>query len=600
MRDTFRKLRDLLDVSERRRAFVVFVLMVITALLETIGVASIMPFMRVAADQGSVESNKYLSSIYGYFGFTSPQDFLFALGIAVLVLLVGSLAFKAFSFWVQVRFAHRRNHTIGCRVLSLYLGQPYEWFLNRRTSDISTTLLAEVSKVVHGALFPLMQVVSQGLVAASLLILLIVVDPWLAATVMLVLGGAYTTIFLLARKYIRRMGVERRQANHERFLAIQEAFGGIKDVKVMGLEGVFLRRFRGPSWRLANREAAGKVAAEIPSFAMQALVFGGIMILILYLMRIHNGIQGALPMLAGYAFAGYRLMPALQALYHQLAELRFGAPALEALHADMSALPVVTSLGEGVTDRIALRREVRLRDVTYSYPNVDRRALDSVDIAVDACTTVGLVGTTGSGKTTVVDVVLGLLQPAEGALEVDGKPITSREDVRKWQRSLGYVPQTIYLADDTVAANIAFGVPAEEIDHGRVEEAARIANLHDFVVNEMPMGYATEVGERGVRLSGGQRQRIGIARALYRDPDVLILDEATSALDNLTEHAVMGAIHALGHKKTIIVIAHRLTTVEKCDRIYMLDHGQVVGAGTYDELVDQNERFRAMAIAGQS
>jgi ABC-type multidrug transport system fused ATPase/permease subunit len=243
---------------------------------------------------------------------------------------------------------------------------------------------------------------------------------------------------------------------------------------------------------------------------------------------------------------------------------------------------------------LRLTERLELEGMRYAYPKSERGALDGLDLAIDARTTVGIVGGTGAGKTTTVDVILGLLAPQAGELRVDGVPVTEANR-RGWQNAIGYVPQSIFLTDDSVAANIAFGLPADEIDHAAVERAAKIAELHNFVMDELPEGYATQVGERGVRLSGGQRQRIGIARALYHDPDVLILDEATSALDNLTEKAVMDAVHNLGHAKTIILIAHRLSTVRDCDMIFMLERGRVVARGSYDELLESSQKFRAMA-----
>jgi ABC-type multidrug transport system fused ATPase/permease subunit len=314
-------------------------------------------------------------------------------------------------------------------------------------------------------------------------------------------------------------------------------------------------------------------------------------------MRTSAGLQGALPVIALYAFAGYRLMPALQQLYVHITQLRFAGPALDNLHQDLLGLaPPATQDPDLATAPLELRRAITLANITYAYPNAQRPAVQDLSLAIPAFSTIGLVGTTGSGKTTTVDIILGLLQPRSGQVAIDGTPITP-ENRRAWQRSLGYVPQQIYLADDTVAANIAYGMPPDRIDQQALEHAARVANLHDFVTQEMPKGYATLVGERGVRLSGGQRQRIGIARALYHQPQVLILDEATSALDNLTEQAVMDAVHALGHKITIILIAHRLTTVRECDRIYLLDKGRLTGQGTYEELLAASDHFRVMARA---
>ena len=288
-------------------------------------------------------------------------------------------------------------------------------------------------------------------------------------------------------------------------------------------------------------------------------------------------------------------MPALQGIYGQLARLRYTEPTLDNLHRDTQALGFVEESNHAC-ERMGLKSNFELCDVQYSYPSARRATLQHMNLSIPARTTVALVGSSGSGKTTVADLFLGLLRPDAGCLKVDGQEITVT-NIRAWQRTLGYVPQHIYLTDETVAANIAFGLPGNKIERAKVERAARIANLHEFVMAELPDGYDTTVGERGVRLSGGQRQRIGIARALYHDPEVIILDEATSALDNQTERVVMDAVSNLSHSKTVILIAHRLTTVQQCDRIYVLEHGRIVGCGSYDQLMTSNEIFRQIAGA---
>jgi ATP-binding cassette, subfamily B, bacterial PglK len=590
---TYRQLYDLLDRGERRKTIIVFAILLVVALLEMVGVASILPFIAVLSNPDVVTTNAYLRWAYDAFGFTSTDSFLFWLGVAVFLVLIGSLAAKAASVWVQVRFADMRNHTIGARLLSRYLRQPYEWFLNRHSAGFATTILNEVEYVVNGCLSTAIHIVAHTLVALFLLALLIAIDPLLAATAAVVMGVVYTIVFGSVRNHLLRIGARRRTANDVRFKIVNEAFGGIKDVKIAGLEEVFEARFRAPSAEVARRNAAVKILQQLPYFAMQGLIFGGMLLVILYLMTSKGGFHEAVPTLALYAFAGYRLIPALQSIYKDLSMLRYAEPALDTLHKDLMSLSADTARLPA-TNRLGLQQQLELRDVHYAYPNAPRPALEAVHLTLPARTTVGLVGTTGSGKTTCVDVVLGLLPPSAGEVLVDGERVTAA-NVRGWQRSLGYVPQQIYLTDDTIAANIAFGVPPQDVDHAAVERAARIASLHDFIVEELPDGYATTVGERGIRLSGGQRQRIGIARALYHDPDVLIMDEATSALDNVTERAVMDAVHELGHKKTIILIAHRLSTVRDCDQIFVLEGGTVVASGTYDELVEGHEGFRAMA-----
>ena len=592
----FKKLIDLLSPQERRRCLVLLAMILVMAFIDMLGIASIMPFMAVLTNPEVVHNNEYLSAIYQKMNFTSESEFLSFLGMLVFVMLVGSIAFKALATYALLRFTHMRNYSLSKRLVAGYLQQPYDWFLNRNSSDLGKTILSEVDEVIVGALVPTMQVIAQSTVVIGLLVLLLIVDPILTLAVIAVLGSAYVIFYLSLRSYMTRIGNERLDANRDRYQVVQEIFGGIKEVKVSGLEGVMLKYYEDPAMRFARQVSASKISSQIPRFALEAVVFGGLILVMLYLMSKPGGLQEALPVLAVFAFAGYRLMPALQNVYQQLTTLRFAGPALDALHKDLMSLksgnPSIFH-----SDKIAplgLAKTLSLEQVNYIYPGAERASVKNVDMEIKAFTTVGFVGATGSGKTTTVDLILGLLHAQSGNLKVDGQ-IISRDNLRAWQKSIGYVPQHIYLADASVSANIAFGVPAELVNMDAVIKAARTACLHDFVTQQMPNAYDTMVGERGVRLSGGQRQRIGLARALYHDPDILILDEATSALDNLTEQAVMEAVNNLGHRKTIILVAHRLSTVKDCDQIFMMEHGEVIGSGRFDELLENNEQFRAMA-----
>ncbi|MDX1429795.1 MAG: ATP-binding cassette domain-containing protein, partial [Rhodothermales bacterium] len=305
----------------------------------------------------------------------------------------------------------------------------------------------------------------------------------------------------------------------------------------------------------------------------------------------------SLPIIGLYAFAGIRLFPATQTIYQNIARMRVGKPALDALYEDLNQQPQEAArIAESVRhldQTPLLENALELRNISFRYPDSEWTAINGLSLRIDARTTVAFVGRTGSGKTTLSDIVLGLLHPVEGQVIVDGKEI-GPENLRHWQSRIGYVPQDIFLSDDTVRNNIAFGLPDGEIDQEAVERAARLAELHDFVVSALPKGYDTMVGERGIRLSGGQRQRIGIARALFGDPDLLVLDEATSALDNMTERAVMDAVHNLARKKTIIMVAHRLSTVRDCDVIFLIEGGQLKAKGRYEELVEMSDQFRSM------
>jgi ABC-type multidrug transport system fused ATPase/permease subunit len=592
-----RKVSDLLSAKERKKALLLLGLIIVMAFLDMIGVASIMPFMAVLAKPELVESNRILAQAYAMLGFSNKNKFMFVLGVAVFVMLILSIAFKAFTMWIMLRFSRLLEYSIAKRFVDLYLRQSYDWYLNRNSADLGKTVLAEVGQVVGGAIIPLMELIAQGCVVTALILLLVLTNPVLACIGGLGMGLLYGLIYAFVRRRLTHYGEQRRVSNRQRFQVLGEVFGGIKDVKVAGLEKQYLDRFEDPAYRFAIAQGQAQTASQLPRYAMEVIAFGGILGVVLFLMHTTGSLQNSLPVLSLYALAGYRLMPAMQALFVNLAALRFGASTLGHLHSELLALEK-TPAPMASAQTVSLARCVSLENISYQYPAAPAPTLNSIDLRIDARTTVGLIGTTGSGKTTTVDVILGLLKPQAGQLKVDDTVIDDENRI-VWQARIGYVPQHIFLADDSVAANIAFGLPADEIDQAAVERAAKIANLHDFVIGSLPNGYDTSVGERGVRLSGGQRQRIGIARALYRQPQLLILDEATSALDNVTELAVMEAVHNLGRQITIILIAHRLSTVKECDRIYMLDQGRVLATGTYDELLNNNNIFRNMVKAAE-
>ena len=593
MLSTFNRVWSLLSPKEQRQGYQLLGMIFVMALLEAAGVASIVPFISVLTNPGVIETSPYLRVIHRFFAFEDTADFMFLLGVLVFVMLLVSISFKALTTYALLRFTQMSNYSMSCRMVKGYLHQPYEWFLNRHSADIGQTVLAEVTQGINGALIPMLQLIAQSVVVLSILTVLIIFDPFLAIITAVGLGGAYVGIYMMMRRYLARIGNERLEANQRRYRVVQETFGGVKDVKVAGLEAAMLESFEHPARRYAEMSAASSIASQMPRYALEVIVFGGLLAMSLYLMAEGDGVNNALLMIALYALAGYRLMPAMQQVYAHVSTLRVADALLDKLYRDMSSLPQVTRMSHSAAP-LEFNRGLRLDDVTYSYPGANQAALKQVTIDIQPCTTIGLVGATGSGKTTTVDVILGLLQPQTGSLVVDGKPI-NEDNIRSWRRIIGYVPQHIYLTDDTIRANIAFGIPANEIDDEAVKSAARIANLHEFIVSHTPHGYGTFVGERGVRLSGGQRQRIGIARALYHDPAVLLLDEATSALDNLTEQAVMDAVRNLDHRKTIILIAHRLSTVRSCDRIFLLERGRIAAQGTFDELLAESNVFRAMA-----
>ena len=560
-----------------------------------IGVASILPFITVLINPEIIESNIFLNFMYqksNIFGVETSQQFLFALGILVFIILVISITFKALTSYLVLRFTQMLEFTISKRLVEGYLNQPYSWFLNRHSADLGKSILSEVGIIVGHGLTPLMELFSKSFVVVALITLLIFIDPKIAIVAGFTILIAYSLIYKLTRSYLKRIGKERLIANNLRFTAVNEAFGSAKEVKVGGIEEPYIKRFANPAKIFAKHTATSQVLSQLPRFALEVIAFGGMLLVILYLMLKSGSFVNIIPIIALYTFAGYRLMPALQSIYGAVTQLRFVSPALDEMYKDIKSLK--PTLMKNHISVLPLKDSININNIYYDYPNSSRNILKNVDFKISANTIVGIVGETGSGKTTTVDIILGLLEPKKGSLEVDGILI-DESNKRSWQRSIGYVPQHINLIDDTLSANIAFGIEAKEINHDAVLNASKIANLHEFVINELSDKYQTTIGERGVRLSGGQRQRIGIARALYRKPQVLILDEATSALDNLTEQKVMEEVSKLRNNLTVILITHRLTTVKNCDKIFLLDKGKLVGQGSYEELYSSNLQFKATA-----
>jgi ATP-binding cassette, subfamily B, bacterial PglK len=592
--EIYHKIFSLLDKRERRQFWLLTGVMILVAAAEIMGMMAVLVLLNVLAEPDSIRDSAVLTFLYEALGFESIFGFQVGISILVFFVVMIGIAIKAAGSYATSIYATMRGYAISSRLLSTYLRQPYTWFLERNSSEIGKNVLSEVDGIVGRVISPALRLIANILLVLSILGFLLSVDPLVTLFSGGVLGLGYTLIYIWLRGGLRRAGDDMVEALSQRFRIAQEATGGIKDVKVLGMEGRYLDAYSGAAFRSARATARIGMMSEMPRFALEALSFGTLLSLILVLLLRSGGdISDIVPMLGVIAYSTMRLLPSLQQIYFALSAIRGATTALDLIVADyalVQALP--PAAGQDVTP-LPLVRQLELSEVSFAYPTASRAAVHALSLTIPARTTVGIVGGTGAGKTTLVDLILGLLTPDAGEIRVDGTVVADKT-VAAWQKTLGYVPQAIFLTDDSVAANIAFGVPKDDIDMAAVERAARTAALHDFVMSELPQGYQTLVGERGVRLSGGQRQRIGIARALYRDPTMLIMDEATSALDNITERVVMDAVQRIRADKTIILIAHRLSTVRTCDTIFLMEHGRVLAQGTYDELLAGNEVFRRM------
>lgn len=559
-----RKVWAILTVAERRKAAWMLALITLMAAVDVLGVLSVMPFLSALGRPEAIHENPFLGPVYDRLPFESNREFLAALGFASIATVVCASTFKAATLYAVNRFVHLLRHSISARLLSRYLHQPYEFFLARNPSQLSRNALSEADHLLAGLIHPVAQMFAQGAIVCAMIGLVLWYDPRAAVAILATVTVLYAAIYRLARKRLQRIGQGRHVANGLRFQSCNEALSGIKDVKISHATRAYMEKFVHASRDLSRYMAAGDTLAQTPLYMVEAIGYSGLILFALALMFHRNDIAQVLPALGLYGFAAYRLLPAAQIMYRGFAKLRFSSSALETIHRDLMLTCEEPSSGTGI---LAPSREIRLDNVTFSYPgNPAQPILERFSIVIPSGGSIGIVGRSGAGKSTLMDLLLGLLAPQAGTLSVDGVVIDP-SNVHSWQRAIGYVPQHVYLADASVAENIAFGIAKQDIDMAAVKRAAAVAQIHDFIVSQLESGYDTPIGDRGIRLSGGQRQRIGIARALYRDPPVIFLDEATSALDSGTEAELSEALKPLLGKKTLVVVAHKKSFLSECDAI---------------------------------
>jgi ABC-type multidrug transport system fused ATPase/permease subunit len=586
----WKKLLSFFPAHDRYRIYALLVSTTLSGLLQAVGVASIMPFIAVVADPGLVTGNEYLAAVYDRFGFEGIGEFLVFLGLAAMLVLVLTNVLVAVNAWLTFRVCHLGEHDLARRLLKTYLGSPWSLLLQRNSTSLLEMLMREIDRVVIGTLMAGIGVFADLVTTLFIVALLLWIHPGVTLATLAVLGVAYGVIYALVIPRVTRLGAEFPALHAEAHKNAWEALAASREIRVRGCEDHFVERFSRPLLRLSRNSIRYSTLDIIPAQVLELIAFGGLIAAAVWMISETDGPAGVVPTIAMFGFAAYRLIPALKDLFDGLEAIRYNMVALAPLWRDYS-LPSAPAADADAAAR-GLRQSLRLEGVSFTYPGSRGPALSGVELEIAAGRAHCFVGTTGAGKSTTLDIILGLLQPSAGRILVDGEPLDDG-GLRAWQRSIGYCPQTVVLLDDTVASNIAFGVEPERIDPARLERAARIAGIHDFIAGELPAGYQTVVGERGASLSGGQRQRIGIARALYEDPPVLVLDEATNELDLVTEAKVLQALRELG-PRTMIFVSHRATVAAFCDRIAVFDGGKVVAQGDYRALSAADSRYRSL------
>jgi len=569
-------------------------LMLISAFAEVVSLGAVLPFLGILVAPDRVFGHPIVADVALAWGITSADQLVLPLTVAFAAAALIAGAIRILLLWVSTRLAYATGADLSIEVYRRTLYQPYRVHVARNSSEVISGITNKINGVTFGVLLQLLILVSSTVLLVAIMLALIAIDPMVASVAAVGFGASYALITWMSRRRLHRNSQRIAFEQTQVVKALQEGLGGIRDMLLDGTQPVYCDIYRQADHPLRRAQGNNVFIGGSPRYVMEALGMVLIAALAYALSRQVGGIATALPVLGALALGAQRLLPALQQIYSAWASIAGNHASL----ADTIALldqPLPAELLQPAPAPLPFQDAIRFDAVRFRYTGDGPWVLDGLNLTIPKGARVGFVGSTGSGKSTTLDLLMGLLTPTEGELLVDGQPISGNR-LRAWQRSIAHVPQSIYLADTTLAENIAFGVPPDTIDLGRVQRAARQAQIADFIESS-PEGYQAYVGERGIRLSGGQRQRIGIARALYKQASVLVFDEATSALDNATEQSVMDAIEGLSSDLTILLIAHRLTTVRRCDTIVELEHGQVVAQGTYEQLLERSPSFRSMAGA---
>lgn len=592
-----KRILNLLSRRERRDAVVLLLSAIVMAGLEVVTIGGIASFIAAIADIRILEAKPWFGKLQAMLGFLSTQNFLFVVGVALFALFLVRNAFGIFVLWYRLRFLHGTRRAMTARLLSYYLSRPYEYFLGVNSASIIKNITVEVNMLITTCLFSWIMLFSDLVMGAAIVALLLWYDPLLTGMAVVVVAMLAATVPSFTKKHLKPLGERYRHLNEQIFKITSEAIGGIKEIKLLGREPYFASRFDKVAGEHAQVTVRYMMITDGPRYFLEMIVVSGILLLVLFTLASTKDLAQIGGTMALFAAAAYRMMPLGHRMLSNIAGLQFNSAILNALADGLAAQTAPLSISESVQEPLPFTRNIQLRNVTFRYSGAVDHAVSALSLKIPAKQAIAFVGPTGAGKTTLVDLIAGLLTPGSGAVEIDGIAL-NEQNHRWWQKNIGYVPQHVYLLDESIRRNIAVGVADKDIDDEAVRQAAAMAHVEEFVA-KLPEGYETVIGERGVRLSGGQRQRIGIARALYRGPALLILDEATSALDGIAESVIEDAIGELAGKVTVIIVAHRLTTVRRCDVIHLMDNGHVVVSGRYDDLMRDNATFRAMARAAE-
>lgn len=578
MRKIISKLKVLLDKKQKRQMVGIVILMLIGGVLESLGIAMIAPVMQVVIDPQKVEESKILSGVYNFFDLSSTTQLAALIMVALILVFVIKNIFLYFMNVVQLRFVYTNQFATSRRMMINFMQRPYEYYLNADTTVIQRNITSDVNNL-YALILSCLQLISEIIVFVCLVAILLSQDAQMTITIAVLL----VIVLLVIKYFIKPVMIKAGQDNQDYYSGlykwIYESVTGIKEIKVANKENYFINGYADCGAGYVNAVQKYNLYNSTPRLLIETIAIAGMVGYMLVVMLAGTSITTLLPQLTVLAAAAARLLPSANRINNYLTSIAYFEPFLDNVSDNLQMEIHDESISYNSDDyrvktaveKLPVTKTIRMEDITYKYPGTDKLILDKATMEIPVGKSVGIVGTSGAGKTTIVDVLLGLLEPESGKILADGVDVNT--NYQGWLKNIGYIPQTIFMTDSTIRKNVAFGVPEDEIDDNKVWQALKEAALDEFV-KELPEGLDTQIGERGIRLSGGQRQRIGIARALFEDPEVLVLDEATSALDNDTEAAIMDSINRLHGRKTLVIIAHRLQTIEKCDMIYSIGEGK--------------------------
>lgn len=597
MLDSLQKIYKLFPRKDRIKLGVIFVMMIFASFLEVLGIGLIPAFVVTIAEPDRVLNMVYIGPILENLDITTSQSLALFGAIILILVYIFKNVYLTFFKYIKIKFVKHKKIQLQDRVFKAYMAAPYTFFINRNSAELLRNVNSEVGKIINGTIMPILEIFLNIIMFALIIGGLLYLEPVITLITILMMGGGGYVFLKITQKKTRESGKISRSASGDMNRVILQGLGGFKDARVLNREKLFLKQYNNFAKTQVKASIYQNVVKTLPKPIIETLLVVGILTVTLIMVFEGREFTQIIPVLTLFGVAAVKLMPIFNSVIQQITTIRYSAYSVYAIFDDLEILEnehkefrkkILSN-----TEKMELKNEIVLNSLSYHYPDANEYAVKNVSITIPKGKAIAFVGASGAGKTTLVDLILGLLTPQKGIIEVDGQDI--QENIRGWMKNIGYIQQSNYLMDERIFRNIAFGVPDDEVDDKKMKNAVEAAQLEELI-SKLPNGLNTRSGERGARLSGGQQQRIGIARALYNNPQVLVMDEATSALDNITEKYVIEAIERLRGDRTIIMIAHRLTTVQNCDVIYLMEEGEVIDSGTYEELLIKNQKFREMSL----